>query len=83
MFQISLAAARVNAGLKQEEAAKKIGITAKTLRGYEQGKVAIPAITLRKAAKVYNIPEDMIRLPIVDDGKYDEEGENFLQTTTV
>lgn len=83
MIQISLAAARVNAELNQEEAAKMLGVTAKTLRGYEQGKVAIPAITLRKAAKLYNIPEDMIRLPIVDDDKYDEEGENFLQPTTV
>lgn len=83
MFQISLAAARVNAGLNQEEAAKLIGITAKTLRNYEQGKTAIPATTLRKAADLYGIPEDMIRLPIVDDGKYDEEGEKFLQTTTV
>lgn len=73
MIQISLAAARVNANLNQEEAAKLLGITAKTLRGYEKGKVAIPAVILRKAAKIYNIPEDMIRLPVVDDGKYDDE----------
>lgn len=31
MFQITLAAARVNAGLKQEPAAEKIGVTAKHL----------------------------------------------------
>ena len=82
MIQISLAAARVNANLNQEEAAKLLGITAKTLRGYEKGKVAIPAAVLRKAAKIYNVPEDMIRLPVVDDGKYDDE-DFFLQPTTV
>ena len=82
MFQISLAAARVNAGLKQEQAAKKIGITAKTLRNYEQGKTAIPGHILRKAAEVYQIPEDMIRLPIICDDKYDED-ENFLNYSTV
>jgi len=81
MFQISLAAARVNAGLKQEEAAKKIGITAKTLRNYERGKTAIPGHILRKAAKIYNIPEDLIRLPIVDDDVYDEEEKNLSITT--
>lgn len=85
MIQISLAAARVNAKYNQEEAAKLIGITAKTLRNYEQGRTAIPAKTLRKAAELYGVPEDMIRLPIVDDGEYDDEEENeiFLQSTTV
>lgn len=82
MFQISLASARVNAELRQEKAAKMIGISAKTLRNYEQGKTAIPGHILRKAAKVYGIPEEMIRLPIVDDGEYDED-EKFLNYSTV
>lgn len=82
MFQITLAAARVNAHLKQDEAASKIGITAKTLRNYEQGKTAIPGHILRTAAQLYGIPEDMIKLPLVDDGKFDDD-EFFLQPTTV
>lgn len=82
MFQITLAAARVNAGLLQEKAAKEIGITAKTLRNYEQGKTAIPAHTLKRAAKVYGVPEEIIRLPLVNDGGYDEN-DFFLQTSTV
>lgn len=82
MFQITLAAARVNAGLLQEEAAKEIGITAKTLRNYEQGKTAIPAHTLKKAAKLYKIPEEIIRLPIVTDNEYDEN-DFFLKLSTV
>ena len=80
MMQISLAAARVNAGFNQTEAASRIGITPKTLRGYEQGKVVIPSTTLRKAAKLYNIPSDNIRLDVIEDGEYDEK---ILDNTTV
>lgn len=80
MMQISLAAARVNAGFRQDEAAREIDITPKTLRGYEQGKTVIPAPTLRKAAILYNIPSDMIRLHIIEDGEYDEKN---LNSTTV
>ena len=81
MIQISLEAARVNAGLKQEEAGSIIGITAKTLSNYERGITAIPAHVLKKAARVYKMPEEMIRLPIVNDGSYDED--IFLPDTTV
>lgn len=80
MVQISLAAARVNSNLNQEEASKKLGITAKTLRGYEQGRVVIPSDKLRLAAKIYNIPSDMIRLNVIDDGEFDEK---ILNSTTV
>ncbi|QJX63019.1 helix-turn-helix transcriptional regulator [Niallia circulans] len=73
VFQISLAAARVNAGLKQMEAAKELGITEKTLGGYERGQTAIPGHVLQKAAKLYDIPSDLIRLPNVNDGKHDDE----------
>lgn len=82
MLRISLAAARVNANLQQEEAAKKVGVTAKTLRNYERGITAIPAVTLRKVSEVYEIPEENIKLPIIDDGEYDE-GEFFLTASAV
>lgn len=72
MFQITLAAARVNRNLKQEEAAKLIGVTPKTLRNYEKGVTHIPAHRLKKAAKVYSIPEDMLRIPVIDDQEYDD-----------
>lgn len=72
-LQISLAAARVNADLKQKEAAELIGIAEKTLRNYEHGITAIPGRTLRKAAEVYGIPEGFIRLPLVDDGEFDDQ----------
>ncbi|AMW98411.1 helix-turn-helix domain-containing protein [Rummeliibacillus stabekisii] len=72
MIQISLKAARVNANLEQESAAEKLCVTAKTLSNYERGITAIPGHVLKKAAKLYNIPEEMIRLPIVNDGEYDD-----------
>lgn len=81
VFQISLAAARVNAGLKQMEAAKELGITEKTLGGYERGQAAIPGHVLQKAARLYDIPSDLIRLPNVNDGKHDDEF--FLNNGTV
>ncbi|EOO73385.1 XRE family transcriptional regulator [Bacillus cereus] len=81
MFQITLKAARVNADLRQEEAAKLLDVTGKTLRNYEQGITAIPGHVLKKASIVYKIPSDNIRLPIINDGKYDDEF--FLDYTTV
>ena len=41
-FQISLAAARVNAGLTQEAAAKKMSISKNTLVNWEKGKFTRP-----------------------------------------
>ncbi|MED3526666.1 helix-turn-helix transcriptional regulator [Bacillus thuringiensis] len=81
MFQITLKAARVNAELRQEEAAKLLDVTGKTLRNYEQGITAIPGHVLKKASIVYKIPSDNIRLPVINDGKYDDEF--FLNKTTV
>ncbi|PED05285.1 helix-turn-helix domain-containing protein [Bacillus pseudomycoides] len=73
MFQITLKAARVNAGLKQDEAAILLDVSGKTLRNYEQGITAIPGHTLQKASSVYKIPSDYIRLPIINDGKFDDD----------
>lgn len=81
MIQISLKAARVNADLEQEHASSKLGVTAKTLSNYERGITAIPGHVLKKAAKLYKVPEEMIRLPIVDDGNYDDDF--FLIGSTV
>ncbi|KLA12507.1 hypothetical protein B4087_4979 [Bacillus cereus] len=73
MLQITLKAARVNAELSQENAAVMLGVTGKTLRNYEQGITAIPGHVLKKASIVYKIPSDNIRLPVINDGKYDDE----------
>ncbi|PGV57491.1 transcriptional regulator [Bacillus cereus] len=81
MFQITLKAARVNAGLRQDEAAGILDITGKTLRNYEQGITAIPGHILQKASIVYKIPSDYIRLPIINDGNYNDDF--FLNKNTV
>lgn len=63
MLQISLEAARVNAKLTQEEAAKQIGVSRQTIINWEKGKV-IPRIPEMKTISViYNIPQDNIFLP--------------------
>lgn len=58
--QISLKAARVNANLTQEEAAKKIGINKATLQNYETGTTFPTMNTVEKIALVYNFPKDYI-----------------------
>ena len=59
-LKISLKAARVNAGLTQEQAADKIGIARQTLVNYETGKTFPDIKTLRRIADVYGIDKDRI-----------------------
>ena len=62
-FQISLAAARVNAGLTQEEVARNLGISKNTLINWEKGKSIPRATQMQKMCEIYNIPEEHIFLP--------------------
>lgn len=58
--RISMRAARVNANLSQDEAAKSLGISKSTLQKYEAG-ITIPDIlTARKMEEVYAFPIDFI-----------------------
>ena len=62
-IQISLAAARVNAGMTQEEVAKKMGISKQTIINWEKGK-NIPGIPeMEMMSKLYAMPQDYIFLP--------------------
>ena len=62
-LQISLAAARVNAGLTQEDVAKEMRISKNTLVNWEKG-MSEPTITQgRELSKLYKIPLDNIFLP--------------------
>lgn len=58
--QISMKAARVNAGLSQEEAAKRLGISKSTLQKYEAGNTVPDILTARKIGEVYEFPIDYI-----------------------
>ena len=58
--KITLAAARVNAGLSQQEAAKALGVSVATLQNYESGKTVPQWGTVQKIETVYNFPADFI-----------------------
>lgn len=58
--KITLAAARVNAGLSQQEAAKALGVSVATLQNYESGKTVPQWGTVQKIEAVYNFPADFI-----------------------
>lgn len=58
--KISLKAARVNAGLTQNEAAKKIGVTRDTLRNWETGKSSPSVVVFKTIESVYGMSYDDI-----------------------
>ena len=58
--RISLAAARVNAGLLQETAAEKLGVTAETLRSWETGKTIPGYDKVMAICALYQYPVDYI-----------------------
>lgn len=60
MLQISLKAARVNAGLTQVQSAKLLGISVQTLINWERSPWLIPAYRQRDLSKVYRISIDSI-----------------------
>lgn len=62
-LQISLAAARVNAGLTQKDVAEKLHVSKRTLINWEKGKVIPSFATVNALSGLYNIPEDNIFLP--------------------
>lgn len=62
-IQISLAAARVNAKMTQEDVAKALKVSKTTVVNWENGKVKPSAATLFMLSDVYDIPVDNIFLP--------------------
>ena len=58
--RISLKAARVNADLSQQEAAKRLGISKATLQNYEAGNTVPDILMSRKIEEVYGFPMDYI-----------------------
>lgn len=62
-IQISLAAARVNAGLTQEDVAKKMKKSKQTIVNWEKGKVVPGIPEVEMLSRIYGIPQDNIFLP--------------------
>lgn len=62
-LQITLAAARVNAGLKQDEVAQKLHVSKTTILNWEKGKVRPSFSDVQTLSSIYHIPVDNIFLP--------------------
>lgn len=62
-IRISYASARVNAGYSQKEACLELGVSEKTLIGYENGKVIPRWDTHNRMAKLYGIPQECLCPP--------------------
>ena len=60
-MRITLEAARVNAGLTQAEAAKKIGVSKETLSNWERGKTFPSSDKIFIICEVYKCHYDQIR----------------------
>lgn len=62
-LQISLAAARVNAKMTQEDAAKRLKVGKRTIINWEKG-ISVPSFAdINMLSQIYNIPVDNIFLP--------------------
>lgn len=62
-IQISLAAARVNAGMTQEDVARKMHVSKQTIVNWEKGKIIPGVPQMEMMSRMYNIPQDNIFLP--------------------
>lgn len=59
-LQISLKAARVNAGLTQQDVAKAMSVTAQTISNWENGSQEPKLNQARKLSALYKLPLDYI-----------------------
>ena len=62
-LRISLAAARVNAGLTQDEVSRKLHVSRQTVVNWENGKTMPTFIILSALSNLYGIPIDNIFMP--------------------
>ncbi len=62
-LKISLAAARVNAELTQEEVAKKIGVTKQTIINWEKGRIEPSLAAINMLSNIYGISVDNFLMP--------------------
>lgn len=62
-MKVTYEAARINAGLTQEQARKKIGCAKSTLMNWEKYRTDVPITAARKMADVYGCTLDDFLLP--------------------
>ncbi len=61
-LQISLRAARVNAGMTQDDVCEELRVSKRTLGHWENGQTKIPAIYLTRLSEMYQMPLKFIFL---------------------
>lgn len=66
-FRISLRAARINAELTQEQAAKLMGRNKQTIVNWESGKTEISFGDVLRLCQVYDVPVEYIKPPTFSD----------------
>lgn len=64
-FKITLAAARVNAGMTQSEVAAKMHVSKNTIVNWEKGKIEMKPAQFDFFCKIVQAPKDNILLPII------------------
>ena len=62
-LQISLAAARVNANMTQDDVAKALKVSKQTVVNWEKGNTEPKMAQSRQLSNLYNMPLDFIFLP--------------------
>lgn len=62
-FQISLAAARVNAKMTQEDVAREMHVSKNTIVNWENGKVEMKPAQFKMYCNIVHAPENVIYLP--------------------
>lgn len=64
-YKITLAAARVNAGMTQEEVAKAMHVSKNTIVNWENGKVEMKPAQFKMYCSIVKAPENCITLPVI------------------
>lgn len=62
-LKITLAAARVNAGMTQKDVAERLNVTAQTVRAWETGKTVPKSAVLLALSRIYEIPSEVFSVP--------------------
>lgn len=62
-FKITLAAARINAGLTQDDVAKKMHVSKNTVVNWEKNRISPRMSEMGMLAEIYSIPVRYIFLP--------------------
>ena len=65
VYKVTLAAARVNAGLTQTDIAKSMHVSKQTVLNWEKGKTEMKPAEFKMYCSLVKAPEDAIILPTI------------------